>query len=71
MAFLGSERFESRAFIQAREALGLDVLGVAIEQAVIHARLGEGRVFLHVENPGEFLLAWMPDFQHARPVAEV
>jgi hypothetical protein len=71
MPFLGGERFERRAFVEAREALGLDVLGIAIEQAVVHARLGEGRVLLHVEKPGEFLLARVPDFHHARPVAEV
>ncbi len=51
--------------------MGLDVLGVAIEETVVHARLGERRVFLHVEKPGEFLLARVPDFHHARPVAEM
>ncbi len=71
VTFLRGECFEGRTFVEEREALGLDVFVVAVEQAVVHARLRELGVLLHIEKSGELSFVRMPDFHHAGLVAEM
>ncbi len=54
MALLFREGCESVPLVVDRKALRLDVLVLAIEDAVIHAGLGRLGVLLHVQKPANF-----------------